>query len=304
MLARTLAAGLLVLPALLLPACTQALDDDADDAESEPTEQTNDELRSAVSCAERTEQAYSRGAPTTVRVIKVGGKPVTKATGHAFLRMQKAADAAGVRLTLTSGFRTQAEQSYLYNCYRTKRCNGGRLAARPGYSNHQNGLALDVSTSAWLARNAGRFGFVRTVRGEPWHYEYRGRDPGGPCGRAQASDTGMTSDEEPLDPVTPQEPDPVVEEPLIDDAVAVDAPRPGVTYANGIWMRARAMNPRVVKVVYVSGNYTLGASDDVTAGFAVHYTFSVLGERTVTAEGYDASGKKIAEESVTFSIAE
>jgi hypothetical protein len=308
-LARMLAVGLLALPALALPACSQSLLDEGDedqDEEVEPVEQTNDELRSAVACAEKTEQAYSRGTPRTVKVITVGGKRITKATGHAFLKMQHAADAAGVRLSLTSGFRTMAEQQHLYNCYRNKSCNGGRLAARPGYSNHQNGLAVDVSTSSWLARNAGKYGFVRTVSGEPWHYEYRGKDPGGPCGRGDASSTSDTTDDAPLIPDDPTgDPDPVVvDDPLIDGAVAVEAPREGVTYANGIWMRARAMNSRVVKVVYVSGNFTLGDSDDPSAGFAVHYTFGVLGERTVTAQGYDASGKKIAESSVTFSIAE
>jgi D-alanyl-D-alanine carboxypeptidase len=39
---------------------------------------------------------------------------------------------------------------------------------------------------AWLAANACRFGFRRTVRSEPWHWEYRPRttkapEPGKDC---------------------------------------------------------------------------------------------------------------------------
>lgn len=73
---------------------------------------------------------------------------------------------------------------------------GGRIAA-PGYSNHQNGIAIDLQqfrTSgyeipndsgdaarskwraswfhAWLTANAGRFGF-RPIATEEWHWEYR-----------------------------------------------------------------------------------------------------------------------------------
>jgi LAS superfamily LD-carboxypeptidase LdcB len=106
--------------------------------------------------------------------------------------MQSAARAAGVRMSISSGFRTMKEQQYFWNCYQTKSCNHGNLAARFGYSNHQSGSALDLSTSTWLANNAARFGFHRTVGKEPWHYEFSGADPGGPCSAkaAVASEDG------------------------------------------------------------------------------------------------------------------
>ena len=52
------------------------------------------------------------------------------------------------------------------------------MAAKPGHSNHQAGTALDLLLDApetfdWLQANAKRFGFVRTVRKEPWHWEYQ-----------------------------------------------------------------------------------------------------------------------------------
>jgi LAS superfamily LD-carboxypeptidase LdcB len=116
----------------------------------------------------------------------VGGKPTSVAVGHQYLKMKNAASAAGAPLAITSGFRTNAEQVHLYNCYIHHSCNNGNLAARPGYSNHQGGFALDLTTSSWLANNAHRFGFVRTVPSESWHYEYHGPDTGGPCSKAPA----------------------------------------------------------------------------------------------------------------------
>jgi len=64
-------------------------------------------------------------------------------------------------------------------------------AARPGSSKHGSGLALDLNTSSrphlntsvyvWLVNNAHRFGFVRTVASEEWHFEYLpDRAPAGP----------------------------------------------------------------------------------------------------------------------------
>jgi hypothetical protein len=167
-------------------------EDDDHDFESEPTESTSDALSaSAVDCNEESMQAYSKGSPSNVKVIRIGGKRVTKTTGHAFLKMQKAALAAGVNLTINSGFRTQSEQQYLYNCYKSGKCNNGNLAARPGYSNHQNGLALDLKTSSWLSNNASKFGFRRTVPSEAWHYEYSGADPGGPCSGGRSTETNV-----------------------------------------------------------------------------------------------------------------
>jgi hypothetical protein len=156
--------------------------EEGDDAEHEDDPGTSaDAIISAVDCTKTRQTAYDQGRPSPIDVIKIGNKPTSLATGHAFLKMQKAAHAAGVSLTINSGFRTMAEQQYFYNCYQTGRCNNGNLAARPGYSNHQNGRALDLTTSSWLANNASRFGFKRTVPSEAWHYEFFGADPGGPC---------------------------------------------------------------------------------------------------------------------------
>ena len=234
--------------------------------------QGSEELISAVDCKERTDTAYTGGNPSQIKVITLGGKPTSKATGHAVVKMQKAAHEAGVYLAITSGFRTMAEQKYLYNCYLTGSCNNGNLAAKPGYSNHQSGIALDLTTSGWLAKNAGKYGFVRTVPSEDWHYEYTGgKDPGGPCSGASG-------------------------------AISWVSPKEGGWYRNGIWFKVKPSNPAVARVTYWAGAYKLGTSTDKSQDFAVRYTFTQLGERTVSAVTHDASGKELSEEAVTFRV--
>lgn len=180
---------------LACASCVTDLGDD-DEHEDEPQAATQEELRSAVSCKEKSTTGYNSGAPYAMKVITVGGKSTAKPTAHSFLKLQQAADSAGVTLSISSGFRTNAEQQYFYKCYQTRSCNNGNLAAKPGYSNHQNGRALDLATSnwTWLANNAARFGFKRTVPSERWHYEFFGSDPGGPCSGGGAPSVPGTTD--------------------------------------------------------------------------------------------------------------
>lgn len=117
--------------------------------------------------------------------INKGGDLMHHAAAAAFLRMSTEARAAGVSLWVTSSYRSRREQRWLYNRYRK---GLGPKAARPGRSNHQRGLAVDLvvgdvttPTYEWLASNACRFGFKRTVRSEPWHWEYRPRSTPAPA---------------------------------------------------------------------------------------------------------------------------
>ena len=71
--------------------------DGDDEDESEPQGESNSELRSNVSCKESTESAYENGKAYNIQVITVGGKKISKAAGHAFLKLQAAAAAAGPR---------------------------------------------------------------------------------------------------------------------------------------------------------------------------------------------------------------
>ena len=175
--------------ALLALGCGPLPELDADEAEPE-LDSTSIE-QGLVTCGTRQDTGYTNGTPFTITVVTADGKPAEMATANAYSVMQAEAARAGVTITVVSGFRTMAEQQYLYACYVNCNCNSCNLAARPGYSNHQSGHALDLNTSApgvynWLAANAGRFGFSRTVPSEPWHWEWWGGGPGGgPCGQQQ-----------------------------------------------------------------------------------------------------------------------
>ena len=151
------------------------------------------EKAGTISCAARSDRGYDAGSAFGITVITVDGKPVEKRTAEGYWKMQQAAARDGVFIRIVSGFRTNGEQQYLYGCYVNCNCNNCNLAARPGYSNHQSGYAVDLNTEGagvyrWLARNAGRFGFERTVPSEDWHWEFTGRAPAGawPCGGAPA----------------------------------------------------------------------------------------------------------------------
>lgn len=122
---------------------------------------------------------YVNGVPRRFNVSAIGNGKVLRSDAAAkFNQMKAAARRAGVTLSPVSGFRTMAQQRSLYAAYKAGR---GNLAARPGYSNHQGGISVDVATNAsyrsasykWLARNARQYGFVNDVRGEPWHWTYK-----------------------------------------------------------------------------------------------------------------------------------
>ncbi len=119
-----------------------------------------------------------------VTLIEVVGtereiKRIAEATCEKFLAMVDAARAAGVTIGLNSGFRSWPEQKFLFDG-RQRGLPGFAPANRPGNSNHQNGIAFDISvggggsnpTYVWLSKNATGFGFVRTVKSEAWHWEF------------------------------------------------------------------------------------------------------------------------------------
>ena len=103
-----------------------------------------------------------------------------------------AAAAEGVDIALNSGFRSYPEQKLLHDGF-TRGLPGFNQAARPGFSKHQNGIAFDIAVAGgdgnptydWLKREATRFGFVRTVSKEPWHWEFD--EPKANAARARGS---------------------------------------------------------------------------------------------------------------------
>jgi D-alanyl-D-alanine carboxypeptidase len=84
----------------------------------------------------------------------------------------------GHTIRLNSGFRTFAEQQALWDA----NPNPSEVA-RPGRSNHQNGIAIDIDTASfqsplyvWMKDHGPNHGFIRTVSGEHWHWEHRPAD--------------------------------------------------------------------------------------------------------------------------------
>lgn len=119
---------------------------------------------------------YSAGKATGVVLLrKIDGVAITGPLASRFEAMRAAAVEAGVKLKLNSAFRSYAEQVRLYL---KSFMPGEPTAAKPGFSNHQSGRAVDIAVGGtsspvylWLANNASKFGFRRTVASEPWHWE-------------------------------------------------------------------------------------------------------------------------------------
>lgn len=96
-----------------------------------------------------------------------------------------------------SGYRSYATQKQMYDTYvaRDGQAKADTYSARPGFSEHQTGLAFDIKHSdgtllsrnpevAWVANNAWRYGFIvrypagkQSITGyqyEPWHLRFVG----------------------------------------------------------------------------------------------------------------------------------
>ncbi|MGP0224334.1 M15 family metallopeptidase [Paenarthrobacter sp. NCHU4564] len=115
---------------------------------------------------------------------------------------QGAADAGTGGLSIISGYRSYATQQQVYWGYVNQygQAYADTISAKPGYSEHQTGLAMDIGNAGgscglstcfgdtaagkWVAANAHKYGFiVRYPNGytgttgysyEPWHLRYVG----------------------------------------------------------------------------------------------------------------------------------
>ena len=98
------------------------------------------------------------------------GKPMRPDVAEAFDRMAAAARRDGLALSVTSGFRSDAEQARLFAANPNP-----KWVAPPGTSLHRYGTELDLGPPGaygWLAANARRFGFIHRYAWEPWHYGF------------------------------------------------------------------------------------------------------------------------------------
>ncbi|HEY9720820.1 MAG TPA: D-alanyl-D-alanine carboxypeptidase family protein [Oscillatoriaceae cyanobacterium] len=102
------------------------------------------------------------------------GKLMSPEIAPKFDKMVAAAKAAGVNLEMEMCYRSYQEQEKLYQAY----LNGtGNIAAKPGTSNHEKGLAIDFKGTPgafdWLKAHASSFGLYNYPP-EPWHYSIDG----------------------------------------------------------------------------------------------------------------------------------
>ncbi|WP_430647949.1 D-alanyl-D-alanine carboxypeptidase family protein [Agromyces sp. GXS1127] len=139
-------------------------------------------------------------------------EPLMRAeAADAVVKMFRAAsDEAGLALASNSAYRSYEAQERVYD-------NDDELTARPGYSEHQTGLTIDIGPESghcslavcfadtpegqWLRDNAYRFGFllrypadkveVTGYQFEPWHFRYIGTDLSN-----EMRETGVTTLEE------------------------------------------------------------------------------------------------------------
>lgn len=135
--------------------------------------------------------------------ITDGEKQVVAAVAPQLQLLSEAAQKDGLALDVESAYRSYEFQDKLYNTYvgSQGQTTADRYSAKPGYSEHQTGLAVDVGNAkdsgcnvkacfadtveaAWLAKNAHVYGFIiRYPKGkdsitgyayEPWHLRYVG----------------------------------------------------------------------------------------------------------------------------------
>lgn len=122
----------------------------------------------------------------------------------ALTELFKEAEKIGFKLYAASGYRSYITQVNLFKSYAEKHgeAEANRFSAKPGHSEHQTGLTMDVTIESvnfdlveefgetpegkWLDENANKFGFIiRYPKGteeitgylyEPWHLRYLGID--------------------------------------------------------------------------------------------------------------------------------
>lgn len=128
-----------------------------------------------------------------------------KEAADAYFSLVMAAKNDGVHIVAGSSYRSFNYQNTLYNNYVNThgKEESDRFSARPGYSEHQTGLCIDLvqgngsydgynytwrfentDIARWMDKNAHKYGFVlRFPKGkedvtgyyyEPWHYRYIG----------------------------------------------------------------------------------------------------------------------------------
>ncbi|HTK39859.1 MAG TPA: M15 family metallopeptidase [Patescibacteria group bacterium] len=132
-------------------------------------------------------------------LTSVEGMLIATSAVDDYKKLLSAVRAAGYDLTVTSSYRSYADQGATYIYWETTegRAEADRHSAYAGYSEHQTGYAVDFMTDGcgldcfgrtdvydWLVKHAHEYGFIeRYPKGmenttgyayEPWHWRYIG----------------------------------------------------------------------------------------------------------------------------------
>jgi zinc D-Ala-D-Ala carboxypeptidase len=140
--------------------------------------------------------------PTDLVAPTLGGGQLRKDAAAALDNLNRSAIQAGYSVKIISAYRSFSSQTSVYSGYvsRDGQAQADAYSARPGYSEHQTGWAVDVGNKngncdletcfgstalgQWIAAHAHEYGFiVRYPQGqptgyqyEPWHLRYVGVD--------------------------------------------------------------------------------------------------------------------------------
>lgn len=137
--------------------------------------------------------------PTDLESLSYDAKyQLRKKARDAFEELTSVAKLEGIFLRPYSAYRSFEYQTSLYERYvlQDGQEQADTYSARPGHSEHQTGLAVDVwsegvneikeNDAKWLAENAYKYGFIvrytkdnKNITGyieEPWHLRYLGLD--------------------------------------------------------------------------------------------------------------------------------
>jgi hypothetical protein len=92
--------------------------------------------------------------------------------------LRRAANDAGIRFAVDSGWRSPDYQEHLLREAVSKYGSleeAARWVATPETSAHVSGDAIDVGSgaAAWLSEHGAAYGLCQTYRNESWHYELR-----------------------------------------------------------------------------------------------------------------------------------
>jgi zinc D-Ala-D-Ala carboxypeptidase len=136
-------------------------------------------------------------APLNLPGVKGSMRPEAASALQAMFAAYHAQSPTGDQLSVVSPYRSYNTQVSTYNGWvsRLGQAQADRQSARPGFSEHQTGLAVDIDTAVseafgqtpaglWLAANSWQYGFIvrypdgqEAVTGyeyEPWHFRYLG----------------------------------------------------------------------------------------------------------------------------------